>query len=747
MLLTKGVEYDSLAFELSDGEGNVVNLTDGMSGQKINLNNLPTSLVNVTAIDINGNEVSGGITFNETESRPGEGYYVIEEIESFNTLVSDGNAPVGGGTGLAVGGTGTNDGVFSFYDYGAVDEGPQQFWVRITTPDLSEATEPVTPDPFVQSEGEFQVGDPVLNTSVVGVSGPGINGNSWGDLAHDGTDNFTDVSNVETMTIGIDRTYRVNATYRTFTGEAINGSAFDRAWIQYNGSLSQDGADTAFSAVSTIGNAPATINGNPTVDLGNESGAFQFDITVNNSGGDGVFTPEFILNASHNPQYGVTGVYGAEGPNASIAGTPMAQNPIVEVYDQSGSSLPVSNETGNDILANDVRQTLRVEAFPADGDDEPLRAGLAYGFRNSDPISQNIVGTITNTANASELVTDDVLGEEYNEGQLGFLTLTPTGTGDGILALINDNDGVGAIVQDTEANDIVFDVNRANLQLDIGLSTDTLVEGENLTVTLTEDASGDVIPRAGVSLVGPNGNVVEEALTNTTGAATFTLPSGATNGNYTIEARPAGYQPNTATVQVVPPASVSISDQTTTGTTVTVDSAFLRQGGFVVIHNESLTTEGDAIGSVIGVSEYLEPGQSTNIEITLDEPISENQTLIAMPHLDTDGDEVYDFVTSGGTEDVPYTLGGSAVTDSAQITVEDDNPTLPNAQGPAQDTDGDGQLEDVDGSGTTDIFDAIALYNSRNSDAVQNNIDAFDFDGSGSVDLFDAIELYNEINA
>jgi PKD repeat protein len=104
-------------------------------------------------------------------------------------------------------------------------------------------------------------------------------------------------------------------------------------------------------------------------------------------------------------------------------------------------------------------------------------------------------------------------------------------------------------------------------------------------------------------------------------------------------------------------------------------------------------------------------------------------------------------VTSGGTEDVPYTLGGSAVTDSAQITVEDDNPTLPNAQGPAQDTDGDGQLEDVDGSGTTDIFDAIALYNSRNSDAVQNNIDAFDFDGSGSVDLFDAIELYNEINA
>lgn len=759
MVLTKGVEYDSIAFQLTDGEGNAVNLTDGMSGQKVNLN-APvftndgiagdnTNFVNLTALDADNNVVEvGQIYFNTTASRPGDGYYVIEDISNLN----GGNTPVSDGDGFLNTGTGAGDGVFSFYDYGATDEGPQQFWLRITTPDLSEQTAPVTPSPFEQSEGEFQVGNPILNTTVVGVSSPGINGNNWGDLAHDGTDNFTDVSDVETMTIGINRTYRVNATYRTFDGTRVNGSAFDRAWIQYEGPLAADGADTSFAAVSTIGNSPATIGGNPTVDLGNGLGEFQFDITVNSSGGDGTFTPKFTLNATHNPDYGVTGVYGNNGdtsysPNASITGTPTAQNPIVEVYDQSGSSLPNSTETGNDILANDVRQTLRVEAFPADGDDEPLRAGLQYGFRNTDPISQNIVGTTTNTANASELVTDDVLGDEYNEGQLGFLTLTPTGTGDGILALINDNDGTGTIVQDTEADNIVFDVNRANLQLDIDLSSDTLVQGENLTVTLTEDASGDAIPRAGVSLVSPSGNVVEEVTTNSTGVAVFGLPNGAVNGNYTVEARPAGYQPNDATVEVVPPASVTFSDQTTAGETVTVDSAFLRSGGFVVIHNESLTSEGDAIGSVIGVSEYLAPGEHSDIEITLDEPISENQTLIAMPHFDSDGDEVYDFVTSGGTADGPYTIGGSAVIDPAQITVEDDNPTLPNAQGPAQDTDGDGQLEDVDGSGSTDIFDAIALYNNRNTPAVQNNIDAFDFDGSGSVDLFDAIELYNEINA
>ncbi|MUV89767.1 hypothetical protein GJ629_07550 [Halapricum sp. CBA1109] len=454
MVLTKGVEYDSIAFQLTDGEGNAVNLTDGI-GQKANLN-APvfttngvagdnTNLVNLTATDINGDPVTiGQVYFNETESQPGDGYYVIEDISNINggnTVVSDGN-------GFLNTGTGAGDGVFSFYDYGATGEGPQQFWLQITTPDLSAQTEDIATDPFTYSQGQFQVGDPNIETNVTGVAGPDVNGNTWANLSHTAADSFEDVSGIETLTIGINRTYRVNATYESFTGEAINGSNFDRSWIQYDGALSGQPTDVSFEAVRTLGNANATIGGNPTVNLFNGDGEFQFDITVNNSSGTGTFVPKFTANATHNPDYGVTGVYGNNGdttfsPNASIAGSPDAQNPLVEVYDQSGSELPVnpSADSNNSVLANDVTQTLRVEAFPADADDVPLRGGLKFGFPSTNPISENVVGTTTSTNGTDQpLVTNQFTDQSYDSGQIGFLTLTPTGTGDGILQLINDND-------------------------------------------------------------------------------------------------------------------------------------------------------------------------------------------------------------------------------------------------------------------------------------------------------------------
>jgi len=118
-----------------------------------------------------------------------------------------------------------------------------------------------------------------------------------------------------------------------------------------------------------------------------------------------------------------------------------------------------------------------------------------------------------------------------------------------------------------------------------------------------------------------------------------------------------------------PRASVTFDDTTVANgtTTVTVDSADLPDGGYVVIHDANLTTDG-AVPSVIGNSAYLEPGTSTDITITLERPITENETLIAMAHRD-DGDEEFDFVTSEGDADVPYTADDSPVTDSANVTV------------------------------------------------------------------------------
>ena len=122
-------------------------------------------------------------------------------------------------------------------------------------------------------------------------------------------------------------------------------------------------------------------------------------------------------------------------------------------------------------------------------------------------------------------------------------------------------------------------------------------------------------------------------------------------------------------VAAAPVASVSISDQESDGETVTVDSASLSDGGFVVIHDGTLL-DGEVAGSVVGNSDYLESGSHEDIEISV-EAQEEDFTAIAMPHLDTNGNEEYDFPDADG----PYTENGSAVTDAANVTVVTSTPT------------------------------------------------------------------------
>ena len=117
------------------------------------------------------------------------------------------------------------------------------------------------------------------------------------------------------------------------------------------------------------------------------------------------------------------------------------------------------------------------------------------------------------------------------------------------------------------------------------------------------------------------------------------------------------------------PAAVEFSDQSTDGTSVVVDSARLDDGGFVTIHDSTLL-DGDPIGSVVGVSEYLAPGTDENLTVVLDDPLVEGDTLIAMPHRDSNDDEMYGFVGTGGDLDGPYSFDGNAVTDDADVQVD-----------------------------------------------------------------------------
>jgi hypothetical protein len=185
------------------------------------------------------------------------------------------------------------------------------------------------------------------------------------------------------------------------------------------------------------------------------------------------------------------------------------------------------------------------------------------------------------------------------------------------------------------------------------------------------------------------------ATTDGDGVATAVLTADAA-GTSTIDAV-SNLKKGSATLTIenesqkpTPTADVTFEDQTVqNGTdTVTVASANLSEGGYVVIHAD----DNGSPGAVLGNSSYLANGTSENIEIELDQNLTANTSLIAMAHLDTDGDEVYEF--AGGSLDGPYTENGSAVVDSANITVQDMTET---EQLVAQyDADGDGlELSEV----------------------------------------------------
>ncbi|WP_191965429.1 MULTISPECIES: hypothetical protein [Haloferax] len=196
-------------------------------------------------------------------------------------------------------------------------------------------------------------------------------------------------------------------------------------------------------------------------------------------------------------------------------------------------------------------------------------------------------------------------------------------------------------------------------------ATEYLEPGDqsNVTVALAEPLTENATLTAQAH-VDSNDNQVLDFLTS----------EGAEDGPYTVDGAPVT---DTAAVTVAqaepeppaeePTASVQFDDQTSDGTTVTVTSATLSAGGFIAIH--------DASGAVVGASEYLEPGDQSNVTVTLAEPLTENATLTAMPHLDTNDNQQLDFLTSEGAEDGPYTMNGAPVTDTANVIVGAAEPT------------------------------------------------------------------------
>jgi len=164
-----------------------------------------------------------------------------------------------------------------------------------------------------------------------------------------------------------------------------------------------------------------------------------------------------------------------------------------------------------------------------------------------------------------------------------------------------------------------------------------------------------------------NTTLVPMAHRDTDGDRAYTFPEseGSTDGPYTADGDAVV---DTAAATLSDTAMANMTDQVSGGNAVTVDSVYLPEGGFVTIHDATVA-EGDVFDSVRGTSTYLEPGYHTDVSVALDDPVTDDATLVAMPHMDTDDDQTYDFVTSEGADDGPYTADDEAVTDSGAVTI------------------------------------------------------------------------------
>ena len=105
-------------------------------------------------------------------------------------------------------------------------------------------------------------------------------------------------------------------------------------------------------------------------------------------------------------------------------------------------------------------------------------------------------------------------------------------------------------------------------------------------------------------------------------------------------------------------ADVGFRDQTTRGTSVTVESVTLSAGGFVIVQDEEVGFR--------GASSYLPPGTHRDVRVPLVPTLGTNATLYAVPYADLDGNGTFD-----SAADRAYAPNETPVLAAANVTLTD----------------------------------------------------------------------------
>lgn len=693
--LTRGVEYDTLNFTLTDDDG-PVDLTDGLYGEDVDLNDLTDpaqtdqdgALVQITAT-VDGQEVvlnNNELSFDIVRSNASAGHYVIDDIgaDTAGLVESDGDtfafnfdSQIGDNYNAG------NESVINGTDRGAVD-----YTLAIETPDRDQVTN-------TDETGTFTADDPQVGVEIVGVASPELTGDDFGDLAHDETDELDEnVSDVERGTIDVDRTYRFNASVSAAHDDevALNGSDADGVFAAYTGDLFQEndlstelfGGAAEFEMVSGVSDVDKTstaldtalsgtydnIASDNEVEILNADGQFTFDVQATSpqnadrleSIGQEQFTQLFAFHKGAADAAGVS--------HTSVA--PVHERPSVQVYDQFGAELPRSESTGNQLLAiQPVQNNLLVEVYPSDPND----------FVLPDGISVELVGsTAENQVAGSTTFSDSAVTAGFDETQSAQLSITPTGTGDA--AVDTEVQGAQAFTRlDTGADltELTFDVRDTNREFELSVEPDAITAGDDVTLTVLDAETDEPVSDVGdIEITDAAGDVVVDnaasGLTDENGQVTITVPETAADGTAEIRVRSAGFDPKTIDFEIGGLApNFDVSDLDPQDVTV-------EQGESI---NVSATIEniGNADGTQT-VEFRVDDDVLASEEVTLD---VDDSTSVEFTNIDTSGLDEGDYTHGVYTDD-------SSQTATLTITVDGD----------------DGDDEDQHESGVSqELFDAV----------------------------------------
>jgi hypothetical protein len=358
----------------------------------------------------------------------------------------------------------------------------------------------------------------------------------------------------------------------------------------------------------------------------------------------------------------------------------------------------VQQQTANDESQLTVSGLTAPDAV---GNDETVEVGATVTNDGDNATTEYVTFRL-----AGSVVDQQLVRLEPAESQLVTFEVNATGVPAGtyIHGIFTESDGQLATIEVTDQPPLQVGAIEAPTEAVIGDSLNVSAEvtnpgNETANESVEFRLNGAVVDSTTVE-VEANATTTVEFTANTSGAdagTNFLSVFAERGGNSTAINMTAEPDEGEPTPEPSPDgeAAVTFEDQESDGETVTVANATLPEGGFVVIHDATLL-DGDAVGSVVGVSDYLAPGEASDINVSLNETLTESQTLIAMPHLDDPTNFQYDFVTSNGTEDPPYTVNETAVTDDANITVEGE----PATETPGEETETPGEETETPGEET-----------------------------------------------